>query len=424
MTDEVSARLLDAFIARRTLLRGTGFAGVRLVGSGDDQRTQELLEFLYKNHVPFSLHDPATAEGAQALECLGTDKPRLPAVLHAEYAAERPEVSEVASALGILHPVGEEPYDLVVVGAGPSGLAATVYAASEGVRTLTVDRLGPGGQAASSSRIENFIGFPTGISGADLASRGYLQALKFGARFAIPASVESLAPDGDEFVRMALSTGETVRARAALITSGVYYRRLPLENGHDFTGSGVYYSATSVQAVACRESTAVVVGGGNSAGQAAMYLSQHASRVIMTIRSGNLAASMSAYLRERIDRTPNIEIRYHTEVKDLRGDHALRGVTLEQNKTGEREDLDCAGVFVFIGARPNTEWLPDAIALDERGYVLTGPQASASGWPLEREPCVLETSMARVLAGGDIRSGTTKRCGFAVGDGSLAVSCV
>lgn len=424
-TAELSERLLDAFQARRKLLQSSDFAGLRIVGPADVLSTQELLEFLYKNHVPHSSIDPESGAGQALMAEAGASAEDLPLVAHGSRFLEASSPAELARYLRVLRPVDDGTYDLVVVGAGPSGLAASVYASSEGLRTLVVDRMGPGGQAGSSSRIENFIGFPSGISGADLANLGYLQALKFGTTFCVPVDVKSVAPEGEDLLKLDLCTGETVRTRTALVATGVQYRRLKLEGGEHFLGAGIYYSATSVQANACRSSTVVVIGGGNSAGQAAMFLSTHARRVLLAVRSGNLASSMSAYLRERIEKNPAIEVRFHTEVESVRGDEALRGVRLRDKAAGRSEDLECAGVFVFVGAKPNADWLPSDVLVDARGYVLTGPRVGTDpAWPLDREPCVLETSMPRLLAGGDIRADTTKRCGFAVGDGSLAISCV
>jgi thioredoxin reductase (NADPH) len=355
---------------------------------------------------------------------LNATREETPVIACHKAVVRRPSLSKVAECLGISRQIDHALYDLVIVGAGPAGLAAAVYGASEGLSTLVIDRVGPGGQAGSSSKIENFIGFPAGVSGSDLANRGYLQALKFGAQFTAPVVVKSLECTRDGEHRLQLCTGQTARARCVLIATGVSYRQLELDGSQRLEGAGVYYAATSVEARVCRGSTAIVVGGGNSAGQAAMYLAQHASRVKMLIRGDELAKGMSAYLSNRIRRHDRIDVLSNTEVDRVEGDESIRCVTIRNNRTGQTQTLDCSGLFIFIGATPHTDWLPDIVRLDDKGFVLTGSMLQADElWPLERAPCDLETTCPGVLAAGDVRSGTTKRCGFAVGDGSLAITC-
>jgi thioredoxin reductase (NADPH) len=316
-------------------------------------------------------------------------------------------------------------YYLLIVGAGPSGLAAAVYSASEGLSTLVVDSIGPGGQAGSSSKIENFIGFPAGLSGSDLANRGYLQALKFGAHFSAPTSVRGIDRHNDGVLHAPLCNGQTALARCILVASGVSYRTLDLDGLQDFEGAGVYYAATTVEARVCQNSTAIVVGGGNSAGQAAMFLAQNAKRVLLVIRGDDLGKSMSSYLCTRILNHPHIEVVKNTEVVGLEGGSSLHGVRLRNRLTGETSPVECGVVFVFIGAQPNTDWLPETIRRDGKGFVLTGSAIKNDPlWNTDRDPCDLETTMPGVMAAGDVRAGTTKRCGFAVGDGSMAITCV
>jgi len=422
---ELSDMLLDAFQVRRQQLLASGFRGIRLIGVGRSRDTLQLREFFYRNHVPHTFFDIAEPDGAAQLAEVGMSVDEVPVIACHKHIVSRPSPMKVAECLGISRQIDETLYDLVIVGAGPAGLAASVYASSEGLSTLVLDGIGPGGQAGSSSRIENFMGFPSGVSGADLANRGYLQALKFGTHFTAPVRALSLDCDAGGEHRIKLCTGQTARARCVLIASGVSYRQLEREDFQRLEGQGVYYAATSVEARVCRNSTAVVVGGGNSAGQAAMYLAQQASGVKLVIRGGDLGKSMSQYLCTRIEHDDRIEVLKYTEVEGLDGEDSIRAVRLRNNQTGAVQTLDCGGLFLFIGARPHTDWLPPSIRLDEKGFVLTGSAVEGDPlWPLDRAPCDLETTCPGVMAAGDVRAGTTKRCGFAVGDGSLAVACV
>lgn len=421
----LSDKLLAAFQSRRELLEASGFMGIRLLGAADSKDVLAIREFFYKNKVPHTLFDLATQRGRELLESLHLTSDDTPVLACGEHVESKPALSQIAECLGISRHIPHVVYDVLIVGAGPCGLAAAVYAGSEGLRTLLVDRVGPGGQAGQSSRIENYMGFPAGISGADLANRGYLQALKFGCEFTAPVTVASLqpVPAGDHLVTFC--TGQEVRTRTVLIATGASYRRLPLDNCERLEGAGVYYSATSVEARLCRDSTAIVVGGGNSAGQAAMFLAQHARNVKLILRGDDLGKSMSSYLTGRIANSPQIEVWKHTEIDALDGDSHLHRVTLRNNQTGERTHVDCSSIFVFVGARPHTEWLGPSVALDDHGFVLTGPAAGHHPlWQLDRTPCELETTLPGVFASGDVRSGTTKRCAFAAGDGALAITCV
>ena len=312
----------------------------------------------------------------------------------------------------------------MIVGAGPAGLAAAVYGASEGLATIVLDRFGPGGQAGTSSRIENYMGFPAGLTGADLANRGYLQALKFGAELVAPVEVCSMTCE-DKMHRLVLDDGQVVSGRTVLIATGATYQRLPVAECERWDGAGIYYSCTSVHARSCKNGRAAVVGGGNSAGQAAMFLADHTAGATLLLRGGDIRKSMSDYLARRIERHEKIEVIRHVEVAAVEGDRTLTGLQLRDVRDGGSRDLDCSAVFVFIGAQPRTGWLPPSIAVDSKGFILTGADAARSGrWPLsDREPCTVETTCPGVFAAGDVRSNTTKRVAFAVGDGALAVTC-
>ena len=420
----MSDMLLEAFQLRRKLLDASEFVGVRMVGEAGTRETSRMREFFYKNHVPYTFYAASSDEGTQQLECLEASALKLPVVHCNGHTVGNPSLPKLAECIGISRNVDQQLFDLVIVGSGPAGLAASVYAASEGIKTLVIDRVGPGGQAGSSSKIENFMGFPSGLSGHELANRGYLQALKFGAEFIAPITVQSIEtkPDGEQHLK--LCTGQTARARCVLVASGVTYRQLELRGCREFEGAGVYYAATSVEARVCSDATAVVVGGGNSAGQAAMFLANTARSVKLLIRGGDLAKSMSDYLCQRVEKHPKIEVMKHTEVTRIDGESVVQSIQIMNNKTNEMKTLDCAALFIFVGARPHTDWLPTSIALDEKGFVLTGSALGENAWSLERLPCDLETSVPGIMAAGDVRSGTTKRCGFAVGDGSLAVACI
>ncbi|MEQ8788631.1 MAG: FAD-dependent oxidoreductase [Pirellulaceae bacterium] len=421
---DLSEVLLEAFQMRRRMLEASGFVGVRVIGAAHSRESLALQEFFYRNHVPHTFFDASLPEGAEQLERLGCNADDLPVVACREHVVRKPALGKIAECLGISRRIDHTRYDLVIVGAGPAGLAAAVYAASEGLKTLVIDQVGPGGQAGSSSKIENFIGFPSGLSGAELANRGYLQALKFGACFTAPVAVSAVR-QGDEGEHLLdLCTGQTARARCVLVATGVSYRRLDIAGIREFEGAGVYYAATSVESRVCRDSTAVVVGGGNSAGQAAMFLAQHAQRVQIVVRGDDLSKSMAAYLCNRIRRHDRIDVVYNTQVERVLGEKHVEQVELRDSATGAATRTRCAGLFLFIGARPHSAWLPEQVRRDEKGFLVTGADAGRDElWPLDRQPCELETTCPGILAAGDVRSGTTKRCGFAVGDGSLAIAC-
>jgi thioredoxin reductase (NADPH) len=420
-------KMIIAFTRRRELLAQMGGLGLRVVGPGRCRATSTVREFLYKNFVPFTWLDTETEAGRRAFAALGSPG-KMPVIDCGNgRILVNPSLQELGSEAGIWRHCPTQEVDFAIVGAGPAGLTAAVYASSEGLSTLLLDRLGPGGQAGASSRIENFIGFPAGLSGADLATRAVLQMLKFGARMVAPAAVERLTPAGRGGLHtLHLDCGAEIRCRALLLALGVRWRRLEAEGADRFAGSGIYYACTSVEADLFDTQDVAVVGGGNSAGQAVMFLAECCpSRTAHLLVRSTLGPSMSEYLVERIRAAPNVVVHEHTEIEALDGGRHLEAVRVRDNVSGAVKQMPCAAVFVFIGAEPAAGWLPAEIARDAKGFVLTGADVIASGsWPRrDREPCPLETSVPGVLAAGDIRSGSVKRVGFAVGDGSLAVSC-
>lgn len=421
-------KLIVAFTRRRELLSQAGKLGLQVVGSGHCRDTNTVREFLYKNFVPFTWFDPETEEGQRIFRSLGAPKKTPVIRLGDGTVLVNPSLIDLARGAGIWKYCPAQEVDLAIVGAGPAGIAAGVYASSEGLSTLMLDRLGPGGQAGASSRIENFIGFPAGLSGADLATRGVLQMLKFGARIVAPVNVESLIPatnpDGRHVLR--LDCGAEIKSRVVILATGVRWRRLEVEGADRYTGQGIYYACTTVEADLYDKHDVAVVGGGNSAGQAIMFLAECCpQRTVHALIRSKLGPGMSEYLTNRIRATRNVVVHEQTEIDALFGNGRLESVSLK-SKSGEgSRQLPCAAVFVFIGAEPSAEWLPTEIARDDKGYLLTGSDVLRSGlWKLShRDPCPLETTIPGVLAAGDIRAGSTKRVGFAVGDGSLAVTC-
>lgn len=420
-------KLLDAFTARRELLSRAGVLGLKVIGPRHQPDTNEVREFLHKNFVPYTYYDSETDEGREQLQCLKKGEQDTPVVeCGPDNVLVNPELNDLAKCAGLRHPCPDGLFDFAVVGAGPAGMTAAVYAASEALSTIVLDRLGPGGQAGGSSMIENFIGFPSGLTGTELATRGVLQMLKFGATLNTPVKVTRLETGEKEHI-LHTSSGETIRARTVLAATGVRWRRLEAKNAQRFERAGIFYAATAVESRVCVGDEVAVVGGGNSAGQAAMFISECARKVHLLVRGSELDKGMSDYLVERIRSNPKIVVSTQSEVTEVLGDEErVRAIEVMDKQTNQRRQLKVAAIFVFIGAEPHADWLPKEVARDERGYVLTGTDAERSGkWPLKnREPCPLETTVPRLLAGGDIRAGSTKRVGFAVGDGSLAVTCV
>jgi thioredoxin reductase (NADPH) len=419
--------ILQAFIARRQLMRESPeFTGLRVIGSRYSRDTFRIRDFLAKNRVLFTWldleGDPAVKE---VLQQFGVTEAETPIVSCAHCLVLRnPSNRELAEKIGIRRPVEHSVYDLAIVGSGPAGLAAAVYGASEGLNTIVLEHTAPGGQAGSSMRIENYLGFPTGITGSELADRAVLQADKFGARISIPTPVTKLTFDKVYSV-LELEGGENVVAKCLLIATGAEYRRLEIEHCSRFEGAGVYYAATPNEAQMCRGSDVALVGGGNSAGQAAVYLSQNARKVFLLIRGDDLCKSMSSYLAHRIMNTPNIQILRCTEVVGMNGDGHLSSIEILDKTTGEKKTLPTVAVFSFIGATPRTDWLPSEIEKDEKHFVRTGVELGDSRhWTLKRQPFLLETSRPGVFAAGDVRSGSVKRVASAVGEGSMAVQFV
>jgi thioredoxin reductase (NADPH) len=418
--------LLRAYFMRRELLIGLG-AGFRIIGSRFSPDTRRLREFLARNRLPHRWIDLEQDETGEALlRQLGISPQETPVVIWRGEVLRNPSNEELAEAAGLkTHAPEQELCDLLVVGAGPSGLAASVYGASEGLATITLDAVATGGQAGTSPKIENYLGFPAGISGAELGERATLQARKFGARIIVPTEAVGLRSDGDGYV-LALAHGEELFTRTVVVASGARYRRLPVPRIEDFEGSSVYYAATVTEALMCAGDPVVVVGGGNSAGQAALFLSRYARELRLVIRGDSLTKDMSRYLADRIERS-SVEVMRESEVRELEGEDTLEGVVVEHRATGERRRLPAKALFVFIGAEPHTQWLQGQVAVDGHGFVLTG-QAAAEGVQEDgrapRAPLMLETSSPGVLAVGDVRSGSIKRVASAVGEGSIAVRLV
>jgi thioredoxin reductase (NADPH) len=419
--------ILQAFLARRQLVTQPGtYTGLRVIGSRYSRDTFRIRDFLAKNRMPFTWLDlevdPQVDKLLRQFELAATDTPVV--AWGRKLLLRNPSNRELAEALGIRQPLEQTVYDLVVVGAGPAGLAAAVYGGSEGLNTVVLERAGPGGQAGRSMRIENYLGFPTGITGAELAERAVVQASKFGARLPAATLVTSLTFD-QTYLRLHLDGGETVMTKCLLIATGADYRRLTAEGCEQFEGCGVYYAATFNEAQMCKGSDVVVVGGGNSAGQAAVFLSAQSRRVYLVIRGNDLGKDMSSYLVRRIEETPNIEVLRNTEVRRMSGDLYLRSVELVDTKTGEVKTLEVQALFSFIGAMPRTGWLPPEIEKDSKNFIQTGPALSESAhWTVMRQPFLLETSRPGVFAAGDVRSGSVKRVASAVGEGAMAVQFV
>lgn len=424
---ELSDIILRAFLNRRAALIRGNISFVRLIGSRFSQDTHRIREFLTKNAQPFVWMDIEADEAvSELLETFHVGIEDTPVVLCSRRVHRNPTNNEIATWLGLDRLNEEEIADVVVVGAGPAGLAATVYAASEGLRVVTVDTSGPGGQAGTSSKIENYLGFPSGISGQELADRALLQAQKFGATLASARQAVSLDCAGPIY-KINFTDGSQLSARAIVIATGAHYRKLGLQELPAFEGRGVYYGATAMECMICKNSTAIVVGGGNSAGQACVFLSGIAKQVYLLVRGDGLEATMSRYLIRRIEETPNIELRIHSEISALEGDDHLDSVTIRCKRTGASEKLPAAALFSMVGAVPNTEWLSGCIKLDDKGFVVTGrdlEEEDLEGWSAGRRPFSYETSKPRIFAVGDVRSDSTKRVATSVGEGSACVSFI
>jgi thioredoxin reductase (NADPH) len=432
----VSKTIVDALIMRRRRLRrDREFAGMRVLASRDARDGHQLDDFLDKNRIPHRLVEFESEQGQALGKRFHLTTRDLPVLITPAGARLRkPSLREVAREAGLLRSLAEENEtevfcDLAIVGAGPAGLAAAVYAASEGLKTVVLESYAPGGQAGSSSLIENFFGFPTGIGGGELTWLAQLQAYRFGAIFSTPAEALSLQYNPEDEYRVCLETegcSAVLRAKALLVATGANYRRLDAENREKFEGMGVYYAATALEGQICRNETVIVVGSGNSAGQAAMFLSDGAKKVLLVIRGNDITSKMSDYLSRRVQAQKNIDILYRTEIRRMSGSQKLEEVELENTKTGERQVVRTPAVFSMIGAKPCTEWLPVDIARDDKGFIKTGTAvADEPAWRASKyQPTPLETSLPGIFAAGDVRSGSVKRCAAAVGEGGMAVAGV
>jgi thioredoxin reductase (NADPH) len=430
----VSKTIVDALIMRRRRLRrDREFAGMRVLAGRDERDGHQLDDFLDKNRIPHRLVEFESEQGQALSERFHLSTRDLPVLITPAGARlRRPSLREVAREAGLLRSLAEENEteilsDLTIVGAGPAGLAAAVYAASEGLKTVVLESYAPGGQAGSSSLIENFFGFPTGIGGGELTWLAQLQAYRFGAKFSTPAEALSLQYHLDDEYRVCLETegcSAVLRAKALLIATGADYSRLEAEGREQFEGVGVYYAATALEGQLCRNETVVVAGSGNSAGQAAMFLSEGAAKVLLLVRGNSM--KMSDYLSRRVQAHDNIEILYHTEIRKMSGGKKLEQIELENTKNGEHRVVRTPAVFSMIGARPCTDWLPPEIERDAKGFIKTGMSvAGAPAWQANKhQPSPLETSLPGIFAAGDVRSGSVKRCAAAVGEGGMAIAGV
>ncbi len=410
---ELSDHIITVFAARRRKQFELHNSAVKVIGADRDPKVQAVERFLSRNRIPFESYDLDGADPETVKVCkLIKHEPSV--ILGVSTKLEDPTPRKVAQYLGMdLNISSQRTYDLVIVGGGPAGVAAAVYAGSEGIEALVVEDTAVGGQAGTSSRIENYMGFPTGISGADLTWRGQVQAMKFGTRFVMPRRVEAMTRREDGAYCLTLDDDEDVLcARAVLVATGVQYRRLPIAHLEELEGAGIFYSATDMEARFCSKTEAVVIGGGNSAGQAAMYLSRAASHVHLVVRSGSLAESMSSYLMQRLEADPRVTIHYHSQVTALHGKSWLEGITLKTGDTERR--IDTRALFIMIGAAPNTGWLSGLAATDGKGFVLTGAKAGQGD--------DYATTAPGIFAVGDVRAGSVKRVASAVGEGSVVVS--
>jgi thioredoxin reductase (NADPH) len=432
----VSKTIVDALIMRRRRIRrDREFAGMRVLASRDARDGHQLDDFLDKNRIPHRLVEVESEQGQALTERFHLTSRDLPVLITpGGRRLRRPSLREVATEAGLLRSLaqGNESEilsDLTIVGAGPAGLAAAVYAASEGLNTVVLEGYAPGGQAGSSSLIENFFGFPTGVGGGELTWLAQLQAYRFGAKFSTPSQALSFNYNTDGEYRACLETegcSAILRAKTVLIATGADYRRLKAEGREQFEGVGVYYAATALEGQICRNETVIVAGSGNSAGQAAMFLSDGAAKVLLVVRGNDISKKMSDYLSRRVQARENIEILYQTEIRKMFGGKKLEQIELENTKTGERRTVRTPAVFSMIGAKPCTDWLPPEIERDDKGFIKTG--TSVTGGPAwqasKHQPSPLETSLPGIFAAGDVRSGSVKRCAAAVGEGGMAVAGV
>jgi thioredoxin reductase (NADPH) len=414
-------------MARRAALLSGAAAAIRVVGSRFSPESQRVREFLARSCIPHEWLDPDhDAAVDRLLRDVGVPPAELPVVIVSGAVLRRPTPGALAEYLGLT--VGNLPdrcFDLVIVGGGPAGLAAAVYGASEGLRTVIVEREAPGGQAGLSSRIENYLGFPSGLTGLDLARRAVAQARRFGVEILSPQEAVGLRAEGP-YRFLKLADGSEISCNALLLAMGVQWRTLDVPGIAPLQGAGVYYGGGTSEALACKGETVYIIGGANSAGQAAMHFSKFAEKVVMLVRGVSLAATMSHYLIEQIEKTPNIEVWPRTSVVDVEGESRLTGITVECFPSGERKKLPASSLFIFIGAQPRTEWLGGLIERDERGFILSGPDLLQGGkrppsWTLDRDPGLLETNVPGIFVVGDVRHGSVKRVASGVGEGAVVV---
>jgi thioredoxin reductase (NADPH) len=415
---EMSDIIITVFSARRRRQLDDRDGSLRLIGEDEDRNVRRIAEFASRNRIPYSSL-PLRSPEAEATANSCSIPAAQPAVIFGRnVVVTDPTPDKVARLLGLhLDFRNDETFDVLIVGGGPAGVAAGVYAGAEGLRALVVEDIAIGGQAGTSSRIENYMGFPTGISGADLVWRGEVQAMKFGTRFAMPRRVALLERLEDQSFCATFDNGQRVRAKAVVVATGVQYRRLPLERMAEFEGNGIYYAATEIEARYCKGTEAVIIGGGNSAGQAAMFLSRSARCVRVLVRGASLAASMSSYLSSRLKADPRIAIEYGAEVSGLHGAGNLEALTIRDVKTGATRVVDTRALFIMVGAAPNTEWLSGLVNLDDKGFVITGSGTGPAVSPFA-------TSLPGVFAVGDVRAGSVKRVASSVGEGSVVISKV
>ncbi|HAS39252.1 MAG TPA: fused response regulator/thioredoxin-disulfide reductase [Microscillaceae bacterium] len=406
------------------------FEGIRIIGYQFSPKSHEIKDFLAGNLVPYRWMDIEQSEDAQKLtELNNIERKDLPAVFFSDGSfLVNPSLSEIAQKDGRKAEASETMYDVTIIGAGPAGLSAAVYGGSEGLKTLLIERRAPGGQAGTSSRIENYLGFPSGLSGQDLSRRAITQATRFGIEFLSPAEVTNIeTKDGYKIVT--LDNGKTINTRTVVVTTGVDYRKLEAPGMNDFTGAGIYYGAATTEAAACKNKDVYIVGGGNSAGQGAMYLAKFARHVYITVRKPDLSSSMSQYLIDQINGTENITIVPFTNIVEAKGSDHLEGVVLENIQTNELEDRSAGALFIFIGARPYTQWINLGVLRNQRGFLETGRELLKyhefhKDWKSDREPYLLETSVPGIFAAGDVRAGAMNRVASAVGEGAMAIKFV
>jgi len=404
--------------------------GIRIIGYQYSPLSHNIKDYLAGNLIPYIWLDiEKNPEARKFMELNNLPEECLPIVLLDDgVILKQPDIFMLAENIGTNPEITEEVYDVVVIGAGPAGLAAAVYGASEGLRTLVVERKAPGGQAGTSSRIENYLGFPSGLTGADLTRRAISQARRMGAEFLSPKEVVAIS-EADNYKRVTFATGKAINCRAIIITTGVDYRKLETKGIEHLTGAGIYYGASMTEAAACKDKNVYIVGGGNSAGQSAVYLSKFAVKVYIVIRKDSLSYTMSSYLIQQIKALRNIEVLINTEIRETTGDTHLENLTIENLTTGDHTTADAAALYIFIGAKPYTDWLGDALRRDKKGFIETGHDLMAYNdykqhWKLKRDPFLLETSVPGVFAAGDVRAGAMNRVASAVGEGSMAISFV